>query len=564
MSTASLMLTSASDLSLIENLGNMVSSVSADYAKQVQFSIIAFGFYHTLKSFLSNIKNQQKQWTDIIDSFNRINSESLSFAIKLQISPSKFDTAFSLILHPHVVQWVNRDESEAEFTFEDTILQLCIQAEFLSKLRGYVNSSEFKDTEFFEKDYGKQIEASIISYLEHLKALNDAERKQSPILLMNQLTTKGGLFVKCDQFFIMKVKKVFTQIPTVATIPKYDSAKSTPIGLKSSAVNPSESNQSTKNNTPVQSSILAPAQSSLLVKRQQNQQLDESKESEELLDLDILLGNTKRVKVDVDRTAIEPPAATVFFTEDPVMNEPSEQQSRSNMSFGGIKEESFAGPTQMGAAANTNTVPPAEDSVFSFQGREESVVQREDSYVPEMETIKGFIPEYEGASRMSQLSAVGRYSSLSQNTYTPVQKQLFMKQMYQKNKKGLRPQLNATVVKPTFSQSNSRVGSAKGTPRDTPNKNPHSTSTSFDKFKSDLSENSLVIPTSINYQLNFGRLPQQRPLTSKPSYGGAFSQPTLQFKSPAQSRGTQLQTNRNSNAGLPAPQLKKTFYGDLL
>jgi hypothetical protein len=36
------------------------------------------------------------------------------------------------------------------------------------------------------------------------------------------------------------------------------------------------------------------------------------------------------------------------------------------MSFGGIKEESFAGPTQMGAATNTNTVLPAEDSVFSF------------------------------------------------------------------------------------------------------------------------------------------------------------------------------------------------------
>lgn len=60
MSTASLMLTSASDLSLLENLEKMVSSVSTDYAKQVQFSIITFGFYHTLKSFLSNIKNQQR------------------------------------------------------------------------------------------------------------------------------------------------------------------------------------------------------------------------------------------------------------------------------------------------------------------------------------------------------------------------------------------------------------------------------------------------------------------------------------------------------------------------
>jgi len=54
------MLTSASELSLHENLEKIVSTVSTDNAKQVQFSIITFGFYHTLKSFLSNIKNQKR------------------------------------------------------------------------------------------------------------------------------------------------------------------------------------------------------------------------------------------------------------------------------------------------------------------------------------------------------------------------------------------------------------------------------------------------------------------------------------------------------------------------
>lgn len=88
------------------------------------------------------------------------------------------------------------------------------------------------------------------------------------------------------------------------------------------------------------------------------------------------------------------------------------------MSFGGLKEDSFAGPTQMGAATNANTAPQAEDSVFSFQGREESQVPREDSYIPEI--AKNFVPDYEAPSGMSQMSGYGKYSSHSQITYSTV------------------------------------------------------------------------------------------------------------------------------------------------
>ena len=74
---------------------------------------------------------------------------------------------------------------------------------------------------------------------------------------------------------------------------------------------------STKNNTPVQSS--------LLVKRQQNQVsspspseiIKESKEeNDEDIDLAILLGTNKRVKMEEEKPAIEPPAPTNFQIEE--------------------------------------------------------------------------------------------------------------------------------------------------------------------------------------------------------------------------------------------------------
>lgn len=57
MSTASPI---ESDAFVLDRLGKVCSSVSSEQGQQVQFSIITFGYFHTLKAFLSSTPLQQR------------------------------------------------------------------------------------------------------------------------------------------------------------------------------------------------------------------------------------------------------------------------------------------------------------------------------------------------------------------------------------------------------------------------------------------------------------------------------------------------------------------------
>jgi hypothetical protein len=262
----------------------------------------------------------------VIEEFKRITDTARHFMLKCdKISMSKFDTAMALILHP-LIQKSGSVPSPP--SFEEAILQLCIHVEFLSKLRSYVNSADFKATQYFAKNYPKEVEQSILGWLELAKVANEINGKRlNQLLLVNKLTNgQQSLFFQCDKMFLVKIRTVLSS-PVVALVAaaaekREDSAKSTPTGIIISKM-------STNNNTPVQT---------LLVKRNEKEQPKSDIEEGVDIDLEMLLGKSnKRTKMTEEVVPSPPPVEQEEAAS-------SEHLRQSNLSFGPLvaKEDSFA------------------------------------------------------------------------------------------------------------------------------------------------------------------------------------------------------------------------------